>query len=89
MKPNELSLLDLMNEYDVLKRRLADVESAIKAHQKHNAKEQLQTAFAILEKINNDNIFGDDDYFSDDLNEYINLTTLINCLGSFIEEVVK
>jgi len=89
MKPNEETLLDLMNEYNALKQKLANVESAIKSHQKQGAKEQLRTAFAILEKINNDNIFGDDDYYSDDLNEYINLTTIVNCLGSFIEEVVK
>lgn len=89
MKPNEVSLIDLMNEYDILKQKLANVESAIKSYKKHNAKEQLQAAFSILEKINNDNIFGDDDYYSDDLNEYINLTTIVNCLGSFIEEVVK
>lgn len=87
---NDLSLIELMNEYDTLKQRLADVESTIKSHKKHSAKEQLQTALAILEKIDSDNIFGyDDDYFSDDLNEYVNLTTIINCLGSFIEEVVK
>lgn len=87
---NDLSLIELMNEYDTLKQRLSDVESAIKSHKKHSAKEQLQTAFAILEKIDNDNIFDcDDDYFSDDLGEYINLTTIVSCLDSFIEEVVK
>ena len=79
-----------MNEYDTLKKRLTDVESAIKSHKKRNTKEQLQIAFAILEKIDNDHVFDyDDDYYSDDLNEYINLTTIVNCLGSFIEEVVK
>lgn len=87
---NDLSLIELMNEYDALKQKLANVESAIKSHQRRNVKEQLRTALAILEKVNSDNIFGcDDDYFSDDLNEYINLTTIVNCLGSFIEEVVK
>lgn len=87
---NDLSLIELMNEYDALKQKLANVESAIKSHQRHNVKEQLRTAFAILEKIDNDNIFGcDEDYFSDDLGNYINLTTIVNCLGSFIEEVVK
>ena len=87
---NDLSLIELMNEYDTLKQKLADVESAIKSHKKRDAKEQLQTAFAILEKIADDKIFGyEDDYYSDDLDTYINLTTIVNCLGSFIEEVVK
>ena len=87
---NDLSLIELMNEYDTLKQRLADVETAIKSHKKHSAKEQLQTALDILQKIDSDNIFSyDDEYFSDDLDEYINLTTIINCLGSFIDEVVK
>lgn len=87
---NDLTLIELMDEYGTLKQRLADVESAIKSHQRRNVKEQLRTALAILEKVDSDNIFScDDDYFSDDLNEYINLTTIVNCLGSFIEEVVK
>lgn len=87
---NDLTLIELMNEYDALKQKLANVESAIKSHQRRNVKEQLQTALAILEKIDSDKVFGcDEDYFSDDLNEYINLTTIVNCLGSFIEEVVK
>lgn len=87
---NDLSLVELMNEYDALKQKLANVESAIKLHQKTKVKEQLRTALAILEKVDSDNIFScDDDYFSDDLNNYINLTTIVNCLGSFIEEVVK
>lgn len=87
---NDVSLTELMNEYSALKQRLANVESAIKLHQKNKVKEQLRTALAILEKINSDNVFdSNDEYFSDDLNEYINLETIINCLGSFIEEVVK
>lgn len=86
---NDLSLTELLNEYDTVKQRLADIESAIKSHQKNKVKEQLRTALAILEKVDSDNIFDcNDEYFSDDLNEYINLTTIVNCLGSFIEEVV-
>ena len=87
---NDLTLIELMNEYDALKQKLANVESAIKLHQKNKIREQLRTALAILEKIAEDNDFGcDDNYFSDDLDNYIDLTTIINCLGSFIEEVVK
>ena len=87
---NDLTLIELMNEYDTLKQKLANVESAIKSHQRSKVKEQLQTALAILEKIDSDKVFDCyEDYFSDDLNEYINLTTIVNCLGSFIEEVVK
>lgn len=87
---NDLSLVELMNEYSAVKQRLADIENAIKSHQKNKVKEQLRTALAILEKVDSDNIFScDDDYLSDDLNNYINLTTIVNCLNSFIEEVVK
>ena len=77
MKPNEETLLDLMNEYNALKQKLANVESAIKSHQKQGAKEQLRTAFAILEKINNDNIFGDDDYYYEEITFKSNGTFIV------------